>query len=119
MTGGRLEPRYIISIAAQMVGVHTHTLRYYERVGLVEPQRTHSNLRLYSDQDIYRLRRIRNLMDNLGVNLAGVEVILNLLERMEMLQLEISALKQELQHLKASAGETPGDRMSPGGERLR
>jgi len=79
-----------------MVGVHTHTLRYYERVGLVEPRRTHSNLRLYSDEDIQRLRRIRNLMDKLGVNLAGVEVILNLLERIETMQIEIDSLKRDL-----------------------
>ena len=64
MTGGS-EPRYVISIAARMLGVHTHTLRYYERVGLLEPARSESNLRLYSDQDIERLRRIRTLMDEL------------------------------------------------------
>jgi len=67
------EPRYVISIAARMLGVHTHTLRYYERVGLLEPARSESNLRLYSDQDIERLRRIRTLMDELGVNLAGAD----------------------------------------------
>ena len=90
------EPRYVISIAARMLGVHTHTLRYYERVGLLEPARSESNLRLYSDQDIERLRRIRTLMDELGVNLAGVEVIFKLLARMEVMQQQIENLRKEL-----------------------
>ncbi|MBI2957207.1 MAG: MerR family transcriptional regulator [Chloroflexi bacterium] len=86
------EPRYVISIAARMIGVHTHTLRYYERVGLVEPARSDTNLRLYSDEDIERLRRIRSLMGEMGVNLAGVEVILNLLARMEEMQRQIDSM---------------------------
>ena len=90
------EPRYVISIAARMLGVHTHTLRYYERVGLLEPARSESNLRLYSDQDIQRLRRIRTLMDELGVNLAGVEVIFKLLARMEVMQQQIENLRREI-----------------------
>ncbi|HLC23065.1 MAG TPA: MerR family transcriptional regulator [Dehalococcoidia bacterium] len=90
------EPRYVISIAARMLGVHTHTLRYYERVGLLEPARSESNLRLYSDQDIERLRRIRTLMDELGVNLAGVEVIFKLLARMEVMQQQIENLRREI-----------------------
>ena|SRR3990172_3715347 len=95
MAGGS-EPRYVISIAARMLGVHTHTLRYYERVGLLEPARSESNLRLYSDQDIERLRRIRTLMDELGVNLAGVEVIFKLLARMEVMQQQIENLRREI-----------------------
>lgn len=95
MAGGS-EPRYVISIAARMLGVHTHTLRYYERVGLLEPARSESNLRLYSDQDIERLRRIRTLMDELGVNLAGVEVIFKLLARMEVMQQQIENLRKEV-----------------------
>ena len=95
MAGGS-EPRYVISIAARMLGVHTHTLRYYERVGLLEPARSESNLRLYSDQDIQRLRRIRTLMDELGVNLAGVEVIFKLLARMEVMQQQIENLRREI-----------------------
>ena len=90
------EPRYVISIAARMLGVQTHTLRYYERVGLLEPSRSESNLRLYSDQDIQRLRRIRTLMDELGVNLAGVEVIFKLLARMEVMQQQIENLRKEV-----------------------
>ncbi|MBI2858327.1 MAG: MerR family transcriptional regulator [Chloroflexi bacterium] len=87
------EPRYVISVAARMIGVHTHTLRYYERVGLVEPARSDSNLRLYSEADIQRLRRIRTLMEEMGVNLAGVEVILKLLGRMEEMQRQIEGIK--------------------------
>lgn len=97
MAGITREPRYVISIAARMVGVHTHTLRYYERVGLLEPARSDTNLRLYSDEDIDRLRRIRTLMDELGVNLAGVEVILKLLARMEEMQNQIEVMMRESQ----------------------
>ncbi|MBI2856738.1 MAG: MerR family transcriptional regulator [Chloroflexi bacterium] len=89
------EARYVISIAARMVGVHTHTLRYYERVGLLQPARSESNLRLYSDADIRRLRRIRTLMDNMGINLAGVEVILDLVDKMEQMQQQVEALKEK------------------------
>ncbi|MDO8473376.1 MAG: MerR family transcriptional regulator [Dehalococcoidia bacterium] len=96
MAGIAREPRYVISIAARMVGVHTHTLRYYERVGLLEPARSESNLRLYSDEDIDRLHRIRTLMDELGVNLAGVEVILKLLGRMEEMQRQIEAMSKDM-----------------------
>jgi len=60
------EPRYGISIAARMVGVQTHTLRYYESVGIIEPHRSRGNIRLYSDSDIARLRRAKTLMDPQG-----------------------------------------------------
>jgi len=76
------EPVYIISVAARMLGIQTQTLRYYERLGLVEPARTKGNQRVFSHSDIERVRRIRGLMDDLGVNLAGVEVVLKLLERL-------------------------------------
>ena len=96
MSANKGEPRYVISIAARMVGVHTHTLRYYERVGLLLPARSNSNLRLYSDVDIERLHRIRSLMEELGINLAGVEVILNLLDRMQDMQRQIEQMQQEV-----------------------
>ena len=80
------EPCYVIGIAARMVGVQTHTLRYYERIGIIEPHRSRGNIRLYSDSDIARLRQARTLMDDLGVNLAGVEVILKMLDRIAELQ---------------------------------
>ena len=100
MAQERTEPRYVISIAARMVGVHTHTLRYYEKVGLVEPARSESNLRLYSDEDVQRLLRIRTLMDELGINLAGIEVILNLLERMTNMQRQMEGMKREIARLR-------------------
>ena len=69
----------MISVAARMCGVRTQTLRYYETLGLVTPARTRGNQRVFSRRDIDRVRRVRNLVDDLGVNLAGVEVILRLL----------------------------------------
>lgn len=90
------EPRYVISVAARMVGVGTHTLRYYERIGIIEPSRSTGNIRLYSARDIARLRRVKTLMEDLGVNLAGVEVILHMLERMNELQQELERLHAEL-----------------------
>ena len=94
------EPCYVISIAARMVGVRTHTLRYYERIGIIEPSRSQGNLRLYSERDIAQLRRVKTLMDDLGVNLAGVEVILRLAQRMNELQQEMEELEAELKRLQ-------------------
>ena len=82
------EPCYVISIAARMVPLHAQTLRHYERVGLVKPARSKGQIRLYSERDIERVRRIQKLIEDLGVNLAGVEVILNMQERMEQIQRE-------------------------------
>ncbi len=65
------EPVFIISVAARILGVRTQTLRYYERLGLIEPTRTKGNQRGFSNRDIERVRRIRNYMDNLGVNLVN------------------------------------------------
>ncbi|HZQ06919.1 MAG TPA: helix-turn-helix transcriptional regulator [Anaerolineae bacterium] len=80
------EPMFVISVAARLVEMHPQTLRYYERAGLVKPTRSRGRIRLYSQRDIERLRKIARLVDDLGVNLAGVEVILNLTERLELLQ---------------------------------
>jgi len=74
---------YVISVAAEMLQVHPQTLRHYERLGLVTPERTNGNIRRYSARDIARLRRIQQLMEDLGVNLAGVEVILTMHDGME------------------------------------
>ena len=93
------EPRYVISIAARMVGVRTHTLRYYEKVGIVGPSRSRGNIRLYSESDIAQLRRVKTLMDDLGVNLAGVEVILRMAQRMAELQRQVETLDSELRKL--------------------
>jgi len=94
------EPRYVISIAARMVGVQTHTLRYYERVGIIEPSRSRGNIRLYSERDIARLRRVKTLMEDMGVNLAGVEVIIKLMHQVLELQNQVHELKSELDRLK-------------------
>ena len=94
------EPRYVISIAARMVGVRTHTLRYYERVGIVEPSRSRGNIRLYSEGDIARLRRVKTLMDDLGVNLAGVEVIMRMVQRMMEMQGQLQELEDELEQAR-------------------
>ena len=77
------EPVYMISIAAKLCEMHPQTLRLYERIGLIKPQRISSKNRVYSDADIERLRQIQRLTHDLGVNLAGVEVVLHLLEQME------------------------------------
>ena len=94
------EPRYVISIAARMVGVQTHTLRYYERVGIIEPSRSRGNIRLYSERDIARLRRVKTLMDDMGVNLAGVEVIIKIMQQMLELQNQVQELESELDKLR-------------------
>lgn len=91
------EPCYVISIAARMVGMHAQTLRQYERIGLVEPKRSRGNIRLYSQADVARLRQVQRLMSDLGVNLAGVEVILRMGERVQAMEREIQALRAELQ----------------------
>jgi MerR family transcriptional regulator, heat shock protein HspR len=103
MKGTRLpdnEPRYIISVAAKLVGVQTHTLRYYERIGIIEPSRSKGNIRLYSERDIEILRRVKTLMDDLGVNLAGVEVILRMSERLLQMQHEIELVHIELEKFR-------------------
>jgi MerR family transcriptional regulator/heat shock protein HspR len=93
------EPRYIISIAADMLGVHVQTLRYYERAGVIEPSRSRGNRRLYSQEDIERLRRVKTLMEDLGVNLAGVEVIMRMGQRMVEMEREIQELKDRVKRL--------------------
>ncbi len=90
----------MISVAARMVGVPTYTLRYYERIGIIEPTRSQGNIRLYSDRDIALLRRVRTLMDNLGVNLAGVEVILHMSQRIIELQNHIEEVESHLERLR-------------------
>jgi MerR family transcriptional regulator/heat shock protein HspR len=86
MASGGSEPCYVISVAAKMVGVPTYTLRYYERVGIIEPTRSQGNIRLYSDEDIALLRRVKTLMEDLGVNLAGVSIIIRMSQRIVELQ---------------------------------
>ncbi len=91
------EPKYVISIVTRLVDLHPQTLRHYENIGLVTPSRSKRNARLYSQRDVELLRRITRLTQDLGVNLAGVEVILNMAERIEGLQEEMDMLQEELQ----------------------
>ena len=92
---------YVISVAARILDMHPQTLRKYERVGLVLPSRTGGMSRLYSDEDIARLQLIKHLVDNLGMNLAGVQVAMKLFNRMikmraQMTQLEGQPLREAL-----------------------
>ena len=85
---------YMISVVAQRYNIHPQTLRLYEREGLLKPSRTEGNTRLYSDQDLERLETILSLTRDLGVNLAGVEIILNMRERIEQMQGEVNEFMQ-------------------------
>jgi MerR family transcriptional regulator, heat shock protein HspR len=103
------QPRYVISIAARMLGIQTHTLRYYERIGIIEPSRSRGNIRLYSESDISYVKQIKKLMDELGVNLAGVEVILRMAKRIDAMQRRIEELEDEIRRLRGEeeADESP------------
>ncbi len=94
------EPRYVISIAAKMLDMQTYTLRYYEKVGIIEPRRSRGNVRLYSDRDIALLQRVKTLVDDMGVNLPGVEVILRMMQRMGEMQQQLEEAQEELQKRK-------------------
>jgi MerR family transcriptional regulator/heat shock protein HspR len=97
------EPCYVISVAAKMVGMHQQTLRYYERAGVIEPARSRGKIRLYSQSDIARLRQIKRWIDDLGVNLAGAEVILRMRERIDQLEREIAELREELEEARRAS----------------
>jgi MerR family transcriptional regulator, heat shock protein HspR len=101
------EPCYVISIAARLVGVHQQTLRYYERAGLVEPRRTSGNIRMYSNGDIQRIRQAQRLIGELGVNLAGVDIILRMSEQIRELQAELAQTRAELDRLRATRLPAP------------
>jgi MerR family transcriptional regulator, heat shock protein HspR len=97
------EPRYVISVAAKILGIQTHTLRYYERVGIVEPSRSRGNIRLYSEEDLEQLRHVKSLIEELGVNLAGAEVILRMAHQISILQAQVQELQDEINRLKGGA----------------
>jgi MerR family transcriptional regulator/heat shock protein HspR len=88
--------RYMISIAAELAGMHPQTLRVYEQRGLVRPQRTAGNTRLYSDHDIERLRLIQRLTTDLGLNLAGVERVLRLEDDLQQLRHRLARMESEM-----------------------
>ncbi len=98
------EPVYMIGVVAELTQMHAQTIRLYERLGLVTPQRKNKN-RLYSDLDVERLRQIRRLTQDMGVNLAGVEVILDLLARLEQLQVERDAFERRGAEIEARVRE--------------
>ena len=106
------EPCYVISVVARMLGVHAQTLRYYEKAGLIEPSRSKGRVRLYSNRDIERLRQVRTLMNDLGINLAGVEVILRLTERIETLEQQMEQTEREIDRLR-EAGLWPKRMLPP------
>jgi MerR family transcriptional regulator/heat shock protein HspR len=91
---------YMISVVSEMLGIHPQTLRIYEREGFIKPKRSGGNTRLYSEEDVEKLEMILRLTRELGVNLAGVEVILSMREKMEQMQLEMEQtvirLREEL-----------------------
>lgn len=93
------QPRYVISVAADMLGTQPYTLRYYERVGIIKPARSQGNLRMYSEDDLIQLRHIMTLMYDLGVNLAGVEVIMRMSQQIIELQNELTKYRQEQEEL--------------------
>jgi MerR family transcriptional regulator/heat shock protein HspR len=89
-------PRYMISVAAELVGMHPQTLRIYEQKGLVRPQRTAGNTRLYSDADVDRLRLIQQLTTEVGLNLAGVEQVLHLQDELDRMRRRLERMEQEM-----------------------
>lgn len=97
----RDEPVFQISVVSRMVGLHQQTIRSYERIGLVQPARSQGNTRLFSHRDVERLRQVVRLVNDLGVNLAGVEVILRLSRQVEELQRELTETRHELQRTRA------------------
>ena len=101
-------PSYVISVAVHMVGVHPQTLRYYERVGLVMPSRSEGKRRLYSPRDIEKIRRIKTLTEDMGINLAGVEVVIKLMDRMTQMENEMNGLRDEVRKLRSTSSSKRG-----------
>ena len=89
-------PRYMISVAAELVGMHPQTLRMYEQKGLVSPQRTPGNTRLYSEADLERLRLVQRLTTEFGLNLAGVEVVLRMEDEVKRLRARMDAMERRM-----------------------
>jgi len=102
------EPKYVISIAARILGCEIHTLRYYEKLGLIQPYRSEGNIRYYSEIDLERLRHVK-----VGVNMAGVEVIMRLGEKLAEMQHRIDSLEAELKKLQRK--EAGGKKIKSGG----
>ncbi|WP_462106572.1 heat shock protein transcriptional repressor HspR [Campylobacter concisus] len=97
------EPLFLISVVAKVLSIHPQTLRQYEREGLIEPSRTDGKMRLYSQKDVDRVKTILNLTRELGVNLAGVDVILQLKEKIDDLESTIDELNKKLHEATSQA----------------
>ncbi len=89
---------FMISVVSEMLGIHPQTLRIYEREGFIKPKRSGGNTRLYSEEDVEKLEMILRLTRELGVNLAGVEVILSMREKMEQMQHEMEDTIRQLRY---------------------
>lgn len=101
------EPVYLISIVAKLLDIHPQTLRQYERENLVCPSRTNGRIRLYSQRDIDRIKLILRLTRELGVNLAGVDIILRLKENVDGMETEMAELRYEIERTKNSHAVSP------------
>lgn len=103
------EPVFQISIVSRMVGIHQQTIRQYERIGLIQPARSEGNTRLFSHEDVDRLRQVVRLVNDLGVNLAGAEVILRMGRQIEELRAALLSAQQEIARLRGDGptGEAP------------
>lgn len=101
----RGRPLFMISVAAELAEMHPQTLRMYERRGLIRPQRSSKSTRLYSLQDVERLRRIQELVSEYGLNLAGVERVLEMEEKIGIMERKLERLRAEMEQLAAEAEE--------------
>ena len=99
---------YVISVAADLAGVHPQTLRIYERKGLLSPQRTAGNTRRYSERDVERLRQIQRLTQDEGVNLAGVRIIMEMQRRLEDMQSQLERARRRMAEAERQAPPRPG-----------
>jgi MerR family transcriptional regulator/heat shock protein HspR len=106
MTASDSEPKYVISIAARIVGIESHTLRYYEKLGLVQPYRSEGNVRYYSERDIEQLKHVKTLTTDLGVNPAGVEVVVRMAQKLAELQNQVEKLESENSELRQQVENT-------------
>jgi MerR family transcriptional regulator, heat shock protein HspR len=109
MTKRRSKGAYMISAVAEMYGIHPQTLRLYEREGLLKPSRTEGNTRLYTDEDLQRLEFILNLARDLGVNISGIAIILQMRERMEEMQRQIQDFVKYIHEEVLSRATAAGD----------
>ncbi len=101
------EPVYMISIVAKILDIHPQTLRQYERENLIAPSRSDGRIRLYSQRDIEKIKTILRLTRELGVNLAGVDVVMRLKDKMEMMEQEMAEIRAELSRLRSSSNVPP------------